>query len=135
MHVHRPDMNNVTSRLAIRIKHLPEGQIDWHDSKSQRSPRSLTIDNITPSEEDGRIVYERAVTYVMGILVTHLEGFRNLVPQPHCPRPHQSQPMKILAKYQQANLEILEIFKTEANPSSKPQVMIQSYLISSSSLM
>ena len=92
--VHRPDMNNVTSRLAIRIKHIPEGQVDWHDSKPQQSPSSLTIDDITPNEEDGRIVHERAVTYVMGILVTHfksLDGLSNLVPQPHCPHPHQSQ--------------------------------------------
>lgn len=42
LNVHRPNMNNVTSRLAIQIKHIPEGQADWHDSKPQQTVSPLT---------------------------------------------------------------------------------------------
>ena len=67
----------------------------------------------------------------MGILVTpfkSLAGLRNLVPEPHSPHPPSKSeivPMKILAKDEKANLEILEIFKTEVNPSGEPQVKIR----------
>ena len=124
-------MNNVTSRLAVRIKHIPEGQIDWSDNTPQRSKSSLTIDDLIPSEEDGVVIYDRAVTYVMRIFVTFfksLSALQNLVPKPHSPHtPSKSEvvPMMILAKdekYKQANMEILEILKTEANPSGNPQV-------------
>ena len=129
--IHRPDMNNVTSRLAVQIKHIPEGQVDWSDTKPQRSLNDLTIDDLVPNEEDGCVLHGRAVAYVMKILVTFfkcLSSLQNLVAKPRCPYPPSKSevvPMKILAKdekYQQANLEILESFKMEANPSAIPQV-------------
>ena len=132
--IHRPDMNNVTSRLAVRIKHVPEGQVDWSDMKPQRSLNDLTIDDLIPNEEDGCAIHHRAVIYVMRILVISFKslfGLQNHVPKPHCPHPPSKSeiaPMKILAKdekYQQANLEILEIFKKEANLSANPQVRIE----------
>ena len=49
--------------------------------------------------------------------------------KPQCPYPPSKSevvPMKVLAedeKYQQANLEILECFKLEANPSANPHVI------------
>ena len=49
--VHRPDMSNVTSCLAIRILRAKL-------TKSQQSPGSLTINDITANEEDCRIVHE-----------------------------------------------------------------------------
>lgn len=64
----------------------------------------------------------------MGILVTRFKSLavlrilRNLVVQPHSPHPPEIIPMKILAKDekdQQGDLEILEIFNTEVNPSGK----------------
>ena len=112
-------MNNVTSRLSVRIKHLPEGQVDWSDTKPQRSLNDLTIDDLIPSEDDGCALHHRAVAYVMRILVIFfksLSSLQNLVDKPHCPHPpsiSEVVPMKILAKdekYQQANLEILEFF-------------------------
>ena len=118
-------MNNVTSRLAVRIKHIPEGQVDWSDTKPQKSRNDLTIDDLIPNEDDGRALHDRTVkvTYFKS-----LSNLQNLVPKPHCPHPPSKSevvPMKILAKdekYQQANLEILEIFKADANPLAIPQV-------------
>ena len=131
-------MNNVTSRLSVRIKHLPEGQVDWSDTKPQRSLNDLTIDDLIPSEDDGHALHHRAVAYVMRILVTFfksLSSLHNLVNKPHCPHPPSKSevvPMKILAKdekYQQENLEILEFFRMEANPSALPQVRRQSNVL------
>ena len=127
-------MNNVTSRLAVRIKHVPEGQVDWSDTKPQRSMKDLTIDELVPNEDDGLALHDRAIIYVERILVTYfksLSTLENLVPKPSCPHPPSESeviPMKVLAKdekYQQANLEILEVFKAEANPSANPQVRRQ----------
>ena len=125
-------MNNVTSCLAVQIKHIPDGQVDWSDTKPQRSPNDLIIDDLIPNEDDGRALHHRAVAYVMRILVTFfksLSSLHNLVAKPQCQYPPSKSevvPMKVLAKdekYQQANLEILECFKLEANPSANPQVI------------
>ena len=62
-------MLNVTSRLAIRTRYLPNYEFDWSDTMPQRSRDSLTIDDFLPSEEDAKIVKDRATQYVMGFLV------------------------------------------------------------------
>ena len=110
-------MNNVTFHLAVRIKHVPEGHVDWSDTKLQRSRNDLTIDDLISNEDDGRELHSRAVAYVKKILETSfksLSGLQSLVPNPRCPHPPSKSevvPMKILAKdekYQQTYLEILE---------------------------
>ena len=63
-------MNNVTSRLAVRIKHIPEGQVDWSDIKPQKGRNDMTIDDLIPNEDDGRALHDRTVAYVKKILVT-----------------------------------------------------------------
>ena len=46
-------MLNATSRLAISIQHLPEWEVDWDDTKPQKSRRELQLHDILPSEADG----------------------------------------------------------------------------------
>lgn len=36
-------MLNVIARLAVEIHHLPEWEVDWSDTRPQRSRQSLTI--------------------------------------------------------------------------------------------
>ena len=66
-------MMNVTSRLALRIRHLPNFEFDWSDSTPQHPRESLTVDDFFPSE-DARIL-KRALQFLMGFLV---ESFTSL---------------------------------------------------------
>lgn len=74
-------MNNVTSWLAVQIKHIPEGQV----TKPQRSLNDLTIDDLIPNEEDGCVLHRRAVAYVTKILVTFFKCLQNLVTNVYIP--------------------------------------------------
>ena len=73
-----PDMMNVTSRLAVKVKYLPEGNIDWSDTRPQTSRSKLTIDDLIPNESDGVQLYKRAVEYVMRFLVNHFTSLHHL---------------------------------------------------------
>ena len=68
-------MVNVTSRLAVKVKYLPDGIIDWSDATPQRSRSTLTIDDLIPNEADGEEMYTRAVEYVMRFMATHFRAF------------------------------------------------------------
>ena len=69
-------MNNVSCQLVVQINHvLSKGQIDWSDSKPQKSKSSLTIKDLIPSEEDGGDVHDRAVTYIMRFLFTIFKSY------------------------------------------------------------
>ena len=43
---------NLTSRLAVQIKHLPDWEFKWADAKPLRSRESLDIADILPTEHD-----------------------------------------------------------------------------------
>ena len=112
-----PEMMNVTSRLAVQIKYLPQGVVNWSDSQPQKKRRELTIHDIVPSESDGLMMYNRAVDYVMRFMASHfkaLSKFVTQVPQLKSPHPVSKSivaPMRILLqdeKYTEANIEILE---------------------------
>ena len=68
-------MLNVTSRLALRIRHLPPFEFDWSDTTPQRSCDTLTIKDFLPSEED---VKQRATQYIMGFLVKSFTSLSDL---------------------------------------------------------
>ena len=67
-------MLNVTSRLAVKVKYLPEGIIDWSDTSPQRSRNTLSINDLIPNEADGEEMYIRAVEYVMRFMATHFRA-------------------------------------------------------------
>lgn len=82
-------MLNVTSRLAVRIKHVPE-DISWADTACQRTRSSLSVSDILPGSGEGKVFYNRAVLTVMEILVSEfksLQGLKQLVPSRTSPHP------------------------------------------------
>lgn len=64
-------MVNMTSRLAVRIKNVLPGSINWSDKSPQGSRSSLKAEDI-PNEEDGEVMSKRAHHEVLG---WHLQGF------------------------------------------------------------
>ena len=45
-------MLNLTSRLAIKIKYLPDYEFDWSDTSPQRPQTSLRVEDFLPNEND-----------------------------------------------------------------------------------
>ena len=45
-------MMNITSRLAVRIQHLPDWPVDWSDVTPAGNRRSLSLVDFMPTEED-----------------------------------------------------------------------------------
>ena len=126
-----PEMMNVTSRLAVQMKYLPQGVVNWSDTHPQKSRGELAVHDIIPSESDGLMMYNRAVDYVMRFMASHFKAFSkfaNQVPQlksPHVVSQSIVAPMKILhkdEKYTEANVEILEQIMYDAQLKGDPQV-------------
>ena len=61
-------MLNVTSRLAVKTKHVPDN-VSWTDTTCQRMRASLTISDIIPGPAEAKIFYDDAVLTVMELLV------------------------------------------------------------------
>ena len=72
-----PEMMNVTARLAVQIKYLPRGVVNWSDTWPQNKSE-LTIHDIIPSEDDGLMLYNRAVDYVMRFMASHFKALSKL---------------------------------------------------------
>ncbi len=124
-------MTNLTSRLAIKIRYLPDFDFDWSDTTPQRTRSSLTIDHFLPSESDSSILRERAVHYIMTFLVENFPDLKHLLkfiptPEPlHPVLPSEVVPMKILfkdEKYKSETIEILSQLLTDARLSGDQQV-------------
>ena len=121
-------MMNVTSRLAVKVKYLPEGNVDWSDTCPQKSRSELTIDDLIPNESDGKQLYKRAVEYMMRFLVNHFKSLHHLksqAPVSQTPYPVSKShvvPMKILDKDEKYTKDILECLKTDANLRGDHQV-------------
>ena len=62
-------MLNITSRLAIRLRYLPEWEFDWSDMHPQRSKESLNLSDFLPDEHDAAELKTRAIQYIMRFLV------------------------------------------------------------------
>ena len=128
-----PEMMNVTARLAVQIKYLLQGTVNWSDTQPQKKRSELALDDIVPSEGDGLMMYNRAVNYVMRFMASHFKALSKFLSQvPHLKSPHVVSPsivapMKILhkdEKYTEANVEILECIMSDAHLNSDPQVCI-----------
>ena len=70
---HHSKMLNVTSRLAMKIKHVPE-EMSWTDTACQRIRSSLSVSDVLPGTEEGKIFYDRAVLMVMELLVSEFKS-------------------------------------------------------------
>jgi len=125
-------MLNATSRLAVRIQHLPDWEVDWEDTKPQKSRRELKLHDILPSEADGEEFHQRAVHFVMQLLVTEFDSLADLrkhvSPEEQAFPPIKTDvaPMRILVrdeKYTSENVEILKETAKDANLHGNPQVI------------
>ena len=91
----------------------------------------LTLDEIFPNVEDGRVLFERAVQYTAQVLVEEFPTFSNLrqfvVSPDRSSAVHKSTviPMKLLfkdEKYTDDNIQILQEYSRECNLTGSPQV-------------
>ena len=71
-------MLNITSRLAIRLRYLPQWEFDWSDMQPQRSRESLNLSDVLPDERDAAELKTRAIQYVMRFLVQEFSELHNL---------------------------------------------------------
>ena len=81
----------------------------------------LTLDDIFPNVEDGRILFERAVQYTAQILVEEFPTFSD----PFAVHKSIVVPMKVLfkdEKYTDENIQILQEYSRECNLTGSPQV-------------
>lgn len=125
-------MMNITSRLAIRLRYLPQGPIDWSSTEPQRSRESLTISDFLPSEDDATELKKRETDYIMRFLVQEfkeLEKLKKFAPEPqplHCVQKTEAVPMKALfkdEKYISETIDVLSTLMEDGGFSGSSQVM------------
>ena len=104
-------MMNVTTRLAVRIRFLPDYPFNWSDTSPQKSRQSLTVEDYLPSASESQQLEERATRYMMGFLHMPSRSLSiNFVPamEPlHQPQKSKVVPMKLLFKDKSETIQIL----------------------------
>ena len=130
---HHSSMLNLTARLAVKIKNLPDFEFDWADTAPQKPRASLNVVDFLPSEADATVFNQRAVHYMMGFLVetfSSLKCLAEFVPEPEVVHPATKSevvPMKILykdEKYKSQTIDILAQLIKDAGLSGNHQVYI-----------
>lgn len=129
-------MLNLTARIAVEMKNLPDWDVDWNDRAPQRDPQSLTISDFLPNEADGIELKRRATLHIMRILTEEfpaLAHLQALLPAPEQVRRDKSNvvPMKILfkdEKYKSETIEILTQIVKDAELSGKPEVYTDTHV-------
>jgi hypothetical protein len=130
-------MLNITSRLAVNLRHFPEWNIDWADTRPQKSQEALSVEDFLPCEADARELKERAVLFVMRFLVkeiSSLSDLKDLVPPETPMHPVQKTeiiPMCVLfkdEKYTSETVDILAQLIIDANLNGQPQVHVIHYV-------
>ena len=125
-------MMNVTTRLAVRIRFLPDFPFSWSDTSPQKSRQSLTVEDYLPNASESHQLEERATCYMMRFLVeafTCLQDLQSFVPaieSLHQPQKSQVIPMKLLfrdEKYKSETIQILSQLIRDADLSGDPQVL------------
>ena len=128
---HHSHMLNVTSRLAIEMRHVPE-DVDWADSSPQSSRTHLTASDILPDVDDTSVLRKRALLYLQHFIVTEFSALSELhqvLPALHpCGVATKTDvvPMKILfrdEKYAAENVEILHDLVKDALLTGADQVL------------
>lgn len=126
-------MLNVTARLAVSIKNVPNWDVDWNDSTPQRPRSSLNCSHFLPTAQDAEALNNTATQYVMEFLVEHFDSLSDLkpiLPQRKSPHPAEKPtvvPMKILfrdEKYKTETIEIIRQLMEDAKLSGNSQVHI-----------
>ena len=107
-------MMNVTSRLAIRFRHLPDWDCNWYDMKPQRSRESLSISDFLPSEEDAAELEKRATQFLVFFdrrvgSIGRLKKICSEQEQLHPPTKTEVAPMKVLFKDEKYTSETIDI--------------------------
>ncbi len=124
-------MMNVTSRLAIRIRYIPDFEFVWSDKTPQRSRQSITIEDVSPSQSDARVLKQRAIQFIMELLVktfSNLHDLEEFIPSVEPIHPVQKSevvPMKLLLKdekYKTETIDILTQLYSDAALSGDHQV-------------
>ena len=124
-------MVNVTTRIAVKIVHLPPFEFSWSDSKPQRPRSKLLATDILPTSTDGKQLLDRATEFVMSFLVENfpaLEKLKQMVPQAQSASFQEKStiiPMPIMQrdeKYTDETIKILHDFKSDCNLTGDPQV-------------
>ena len=124
-------MLNLTARLAIKLRYLPDWDVDWSDNTAQKSRESLTLEEFLPNEEDATSFTERAVQYTMCFLVKEFHSLHDLRPfLPEVTPLHsviktEAVPQKVLfkdEKYTHETIGILSQLIDDANLQGDPQV-------------
>lgn len=124
-------MLNITARLAVRLRHLPDWDFDWSDTSPQKSRQSLSISDILSNEDDAAQLKLRATRYMMNFIVTEfkdLAGLKKYVPE-HVPlhpiEKSEVVPMKVLfkdEKYTSETIDILSQLMEDATLTGDSQV-------------
>ncbi len=124
-------MLNITARLAVRLRHFPDWDIDWSDTSPQKSRKSLGISDILPSEDDAAQLHLQAIRYMMKFLVKEfkdLAGLKKYVPERvprHSVKKSEVVPMKVLfkdEKYTSETIDILSQLMKDASLNGDSQV-------------
>ena len=122
-------MLNMTARLAIEMRYLPQWEVEWDDETPQRDPVTLTISDLLPGDIDGRVLQKRAVLHIMSILIEFpsLSYLSSLMPAEEHINVKRSNVvlMKILfkdEKYKAETIDILGQLVCDAELSGKPEV-------------
>lgn len=124
-------MLNITARLAVRLKNLPDWDFDWSDTSPQKSRKSLGILDILPNEDDAAQLKLRALQFMMKFLVGEfkdLAGLKKYVPPQVSLHPVEKSevvPMKVLfkdEKYISETIDILSQLMKDAALTGDSQV-------------
>ena len=122
-------MLNVTSRLAIEIRDIPN-EVDWLDQCPQDSRSKLTVTDILPGIDDAlAAIQQRALVFLQIFLTSDLHDLQSFVPPAHSSSPVEKKteivPMKILfrdEKYVAENVAILGDLVKDAHLNRSDQV-------------
>ena len=127
-------MMNITSRLAIRIQHLPDWPVDWSDVTPVGSRLSLSLVDFMPTEEDAGYLQKRATGFMMRFLVREFSDLKDLAryapdeEQVHTVDKSEVVPMMVLFKDEKFVSETIDIMAQlieDAHLSGNPEVCIQ----------
>ena len=126
---HHSSMLNITSRLAIRLRYLPDWEFDWSDTQPQRSRESLTISDFLPDEHDAAELKSRAIHYVMRILMQNFKHLRDLAQYAPDEQPfHPSQKAEVAPmkdeKFTSETIDILSKLVEDGNLQGDYQVIV-----------
>ena len=131
-------MLNITSRLAVSLRHFPEWNIDWADTKPQKNQESLSVEDFLPDEADARELKERALLFMMRFLVKEISTLSDLKDLVHSESPlhpvqkTEATPMCVLFKDEKYTSETVEIpaqLMIDANLTGQPQVHVYTSII------